>query len=77
MQVLPVFNVANFQLWAVGARGGQKRALPRGVVRWCARASSSALFCGVWEGLSTAAKMAASHTALSLTLDIGTENRKA
>ncbi len=32
-----------------GARGGQKRPLPRGAARWCARASSPALFCGVWE----------------------------
>ena len=66
MQVLPVSNVANFQLWAVGARGRAEAArvpLPRGAARWCARASSPALFCGEWEGLSTAAKMAAPHTA--------------
>jgi len=48
VQVLPVSNVANFQLWAVGARGGgQRRPLPRGAARWCARASSPALF--LWE----------------------------
>ena len=32
-----------------GARGGQKRPLPRGAARWRARAGSPALFCGVWE----------------------------
>ena len=65
VQVLPVSSVANFQLWAVGARGRAEAArvpLPRGAARRCARASSPALFCGVWEGLSTAAKMAAPHT---------------
>ena len=68
MQVLPVSSVANFQL-SVGCRGARARAetarvpLPRGAARWCARAGSPALFCGVWEGLSTAAKMAAPHTA--------------
>ena len=36
--------------------------LPRGAARWCARARAPALFCGV-GGLSTAAKMAAPHTA--------------
>ena len=52
MQVLPVSSVANFQLWAVGARGWSEAArvpLPRGAARRCARASSPALFCGVWE----------------------------
>ena len=52
MQVLPVSSVANFQLWAVGARGRAEAArvpLPRGAARRCARASSPALFCGVWE----------------------------
>ena len=53
VQVLPVSNVASFQLWAVGARGRAEAArvpLPRGAARWCARVRSPALFCGVWEG---------------------------
>ena len=63
-------SVASFQCCQfpiVGCRGARGRAeaarvpLPRGAARWCARAGSPAFFCG--GRLSTAAKMAAPHTA--------------
>ena len=77
VQVLPVSSVANFQLseGCRGARGGQKRPLPE-VRRVGVRGRVRPRFFVGCGRLSTAAKMAAPHTSLSLTLDIGTENRK-
>ena len=88
VQVLPVSSVANFQLWAVGARGRAEAArvpLPRGAARWCARRSPlSFVLCppaSVLCPLSSVLKGDEDKGQRTKdkgwrTLDIGTENRK-
>ena len=90
VQVLPVSNVASFQLWAVGARGRQKRQecrfpeLRRVGVRAARLCPLSSVFCppaSVLCPLSSVLKGDEDKGQRTKdkgfrTLDIGTENRK-